>query len=37
MVKYKIKLIFKQDGPNINELITNILKIKLENNLYDYQ
>ncbi len=31
MVKYKINLKFKENGKTLNEIITNVLKIELEN------
>ena len=30
MVKYNVNLKFKENGKSLNELITNVLKIKLE-------
>ncbi len=33
MLKYKINLIFKENGKSLNEIITNILKIELEKNI----
>ena len=30
MVKYKVNLIFKENGKSLNEVITDVLKIELE-------
>ena len=31
MVKYKVNLLFKDDSKSLNEIITEVLKIKLQN------
>ena len=31
MVKYQVNLKFKEDGQSLNEIITKVLKIELEN------
>ena len=31
MVKYKVNLMFKDDSKSLNEIITEVLKIKLQN------
>ncbi len=30
MVKYKVNLIFKENGKSLNEILTRLLKIELE-------
>lgn len=37
MVKYKINLLFNENGKSLNETLTNILKIELEKNNYYFQ
>ena len=34
MVKYKVNLKFKENGKSLNEIVTNVLRIELEKNIF---